>query len=80
MFTSHIIQICSGITRGILLNEELYTQNPIAWREIFMKQSVQANANKLTSRISVFTSLYLFTIPCILKISKQSCIVKKHSE
>ena len=55
----HIIQICSGITSGRVLDGELlYTKilevNLFAfdWREVFMKQSV-GKCNKLTSRIFV---------------------------
>ena len=40
----HVIQICSGITRGRVLNGELYAQKlqicSDDWREISMKQSV----------------------------------------
>ena len=37
---THIIQICSGVTRGKVLNGELYAQRFFSndWREICMKQ------------------------------------------
>ena len=45
---SYLIQICSGITSGRVLDGELlYTKilevnltHPVDWREIFMKQSI----------------------------------------
>ena len=65
----HLIQICSGITRGRVLNEEIFAfvyrlfyedfrrvERNLHEKEIFMKRSV-TNANKLTSVIFVQPAL-----------------------
>ena len=49
---NHIIHIYSGITRDRVLNGELYTQ-PCTEPRRLERNSLQANANKLTSRIYV---------------------------